>query len=161
MVGGREGRRGEKGVGWKMYHGLQADWLYEAVEDLCKRLRTDPRPAHFVWIAVHTTVPVLAERFHRWHPALHVASVLDVFSRAHGHVGHHLDCLFFGFHVDVGADGSPEGVGKVAEGKAVDQIHGRLGVVGDEVGKVGIFRQGIKDCMEIWVEGLTGVGPFF
>lgn len=120
------------------YHGLVRNGLNEGVEDFRKRVRRHACPPNGAWILVHASLPVVAHRLQRRRPRRRVTPVFAVVLRAHGHLGQNVGNGLFGFLIDVGADGGPEGVDDVNEEEHEEDVEEELCVEGEDVGEGGV-----------------------
>ena len=101
-------------------------------------MRTDLCAAHHIRIAIHARGPTLAHILHGGDAVLPVASVLDVVAGALGHVGERVGDGFFGFLVDVVADGGPEDDDDVDEPEEEEEVEDELDVADEDGGEVGV-----------------------
>ena len=119
------------------YHGFGRNRLEEIVDDLRKGVGADFGAAHHGRIALHAFLPAVADALHGGHPRFGpVAFVVLIVAGAHGHFDQDLPSGFFGFFVDVRADGGPEGVDHVDDHGDQEEVEEELGVVGEDVGEV-------------------------
>lgn len=119
------------------YHGFGRNRLEEIVDDFRKGVGANFGSAHHGRVALHAFLPAVADALHGGHPRFRpVAFVVLVVAGTHGHFDQDLPGGFFGFFVDVGADGGPEGVDHVDDDGDQEEVEEELGVVGEDMGEV-------------------------
>ena len=124
---------------WVTYHRLCRDRLEEVVDNLRKGMRADFCSPYHGRIPLHAFLPTVADTLHsRYSRFRSIAFVVLVIPRTHGHFYQNLAGRLFGFLIHVRADGGPKSVDHVDDYCDQEEVEDELGVVGEDMGKVGV-----------------------